>query len=149
MDTRHVVESVVSGLAGATALTAVHQALKPRVAGAPRMDVYGRRVVARTLRGVGVEPPAGERLQAAALTMDLASNTLYYAAIGFLAGRHAGRAGGALGVLAGLGAVLLPPVMGLGSKPGSRHKRTILMTIAYYTLGGLVAGAVYRMLRRD
>ena len=88
-------------------------------------------------------------MQATALAGDLVSNTLYYALVGMLRPRHAGSAGGGLGLLAGLGAVLLPPVMGLGSKPGARHKRTIAMTIAYYTLGGLVAVAVDRALHRQ
>jgi hypothetical protein len=57
--------------------------------------------------------------------------------------RHAVRRGLLLGLAAGAGAVLLPPVMGLGRQPGQRTPLTQLLTIAWYTLGGVVAGATF------
>ena len=53
-----------------------------------------------------------------------------------------------LGLLAGLGAALLPPVMGLGRQPGHRGLPTHLMTIAWYTIGGLAAAVTLKALRR-
>jgi hypothetical protein len=137
-----------SGLAGAAAVTALHQALRPRVAHPPRMDVYGRRAILRASRGMNVEPPKGQRLQHLALAGDIVANTLYYAAVGFARRRNAGKTGAALGGLAGIGAVLLPPVMRLGTKPSRRSGQTVVLTIAYYLLGGLVSALVYKALGR-
>jgi hypothetical protein len=38
--------------------------------------------------------------------------------------------------------------MGLGSEPSARTPATAAMTVAWYTLGGLVAAAATRALRR-
>lgn len=148
MDTKRLGSALGSGLAGATAVTAIHQMLRPHVKHPPRMDVYGRRAIARSMRGLGAEPPRGQRLQHLALAGDLVANTLYYAAIGLVRRRHAGAAGTILGTLAGIGGVLLPPVMGLGSRPSRRSKQTIALTIGYYLLGGLVSAVVYKALAK-
>src|SRR5690606_26432574 len=142
--TQRIGSALGSGLAGAAAVTAVHQALRPHVQHPPRMDVYGRRAILHSARGMGIDPPRGQRLQHMALAGDIAANTLYYAAIGLVRRRHAGAAGTILGTLAGIGGVLLPPVMGLGAKPSRRSKQTIALTIGYYLLGGLVSAVVYK-----
>ena len=138
-----IAHALVSRAAGALALTAVHQLARRRVPNAPRMDVVGMRAIARGLRGMGIRPPADDRLYRATLAGDLVSNTLYYAAAGF-AGRDAVQAGTALGLGAGVGALALPPVLGLGLPPHVQSWANRIMTIAWYTLGGLVAGATYR-----
>ncbi|HLL87937.1 MAG TPA: hypothetical protein VK324_01410 [Tepidisphaeraceae bacterium] len=138
---------IASGLAGACAVTAVHQlANKAGVPHAPRVDVVGRRAIAGPLAMLGIDPPKGKSLHDAALALDIASNTLYYAAVAKNDGRHAWRRGLVLGLLAGIGAVVLPPALRLGSKPTSRTPATQLMTVAWYTLGGLVAAATARTL---
>ena len=48
-----------------------------------------------------------------------------------------------------LGAVFLPGPLGLGTKPSARTPQTAAMTVAWYAIGGLVAGAVYHCLRTD
>ena len=80
---------LLSGLAGAAALTLIHESVRRLRPDAPRMDTLGRRAIASGMEAVGMEPPAEDRLQAAALVGDLASNTLYYALVGL--GRHQGR----------------------------------------------------------
>lgn len=72
------------------------------------------------------------------------SNTAYYALVGLGGPDGAVGRGAALGFLAGLGAVFLPGPLGLGSAPSRRTPQTAAMTVAWYTLGGLVAGAAYR-----
>ena len=52
--------------------------------------------------------------------------------------------GAALGAVAGLGAVVLPPLMGLGSRPSARTPQTAAMAFGWYLLGGLAAAAVHR-----
>jgi hypothetical protein len=132
------------GTVGALALTGLHEITRRTVPHAPRMDVIGMRALSRTVRAMGGRPARGDRLFRQTLIGDLASNALYYS----LAGRSA-RRGLLLGAAAGLGAALLPPVLGLGRSPGSRWPATPLMTLALYTVGGLAAGAVGRALGRD
>jgi hypothetical protein len=137
--------AVVSGAAGALALTAVHQLARRSVPYAPRMDVLGMRAIARGAHRVGRRPPTGRVLYRATLAGDLLSNTAYYSVVA-LGGRHALRAGAALGIAAGAGALVLPPLLGLGNAPHAHAWPNRLMTVAWYTLGGLVAGAVYERL---
>jgi hypothetical protein len=142
-----IVRALVSGAAGAVALTAIHQLASRYVEDAPRMDVVGMRAIARGLLEMGVEPPAGERLYQTTLAGDLVSNTLYYSAV-CCGGRAALETGTGLGLAAGVGALVLPPVMGLGAPPHSDTWSNRIMTVAWYTLGGVVAGATWRALRR-
>jgi len=107
------------------------------------MDVLGRRAIAAAVRAVDMEPPSGNRLQGAALAGDLAANTAYYSLVGIGGPDGALARGGMLGLAAGLGAVFLPGPLGLGTRPSRRTPQTAVMTVAWYTLGGLVAGAVY------
>jgi hypothetical protein len=46
-----------------------------------------------------------------------------------------------LGTAAGLGAMALPPVMGLGRAPNSQYGSTQAMTIALYLTGALASAA--------
>ena len=138
--------ALLSGAAGALALTTVHQLARRRVPYAPRMDVLGMRAIARGAHRVGRRPPTGRTLYRATLAGDLISNTVYYSAVA-LGGRHAARTGAALGLAAGVGALLLPPVMGLGHPPHAHAWSNRLMTVAWYTLGGLAAGCTYQQLQ--
>ena len=138
--------AIVSGAAGAVALTAVHQFARHRVPKAPRMDVVGMRAIARSVHGVGRRPPTGRALYRITMAGDILSNAAYYSAVA-LAGREATRAGAALGIAAGIGALVLPPMIGLGRPPHVHAWSNRLMTIAWYTLGGLVAGNTYRALQ--
>ena len=137
-----------SGVAGALALTAVHETARRTIPRAPRMDVIGRRAIAGPMRAAGLKPPTGQRLQAAALAGEVVSNSLYYSLVGLGGrgrdGRDVWKRGLLLGLAAGLGAALLPPVLGLGRQPGQRGLFTHLLTIAWYTIGGIVAAATHQ-----
>ena len=138
--------AVTSGAAGALALTAVHQLARRRVRNAPRMDVLGMRAIARGLHRARTQPPTGRTLYHTTLAADIISNAAYYSAVA-LAGPEALRAGAALGIAAGVGALVLPPTMGLGRPPHVQAWSNRLMTVAWYTLGGLVAGRTYQALQ--
>jgi hypothetical protein len=141
--------SILSGAAGAAGLTLLHETVRRAVPDAPRMDVLGERAIAAGLRAVGAAPPREPHLHAAALVGDLVSNTAYYALVG-LGGRDGAIArGGLLGLAAGLGAVFLPGPLGLGTRPSGRTPQTAAMTVAWYAVGGLIAGAAYRRLHDD
>lgn len=141
------IEALTGGAAGAFALTLVHEAARHASADAPRMDVLGERAIAAGLRAADIEPPAEPTLHRAALAGDLLSNAAYYSLVGVGGPDGAVERGALLGLAAGLGAVFLPGPLGLGTAPSRRTPQTAAMTVAWYTLGGLVAGAVYRKLR--
>ena len=145
-----MIRTLASGVAGAVALNLVHETARRTIPRAPRMDVIGRRGIAKTAYALGAEPPHGRRLQAAALAGDLVSNSLYYSLIGLGTDRPrpTWRRGLLLGLAAGLGAVFLPPAIGLGRQPGRRGPFTHVLTVAWYTIGGLSAAAALRSLPR-
>lgn len=143
-----MLKALGSGLAGAVALTLVHETARRVRDDAPRMDVLGMRAIAKTLRAADVEQPDVE-LRDLALAGDLAANSLYYSLVGFGRREDAWLCGAALGLAAGLGAVTLPGPLGLGTQPTERAPTTQVMTVAWYLLGGLAAAAAYRALTAD
>jgi hypothetical protein len=141
-----VLESLSSGLAGALALTTVHEIARRNLDDAPRMDLLGQRGISRISEMAFDSQPSDEDLQEMSLVGDIAANSTYYSLVG--AGPPTGAVvrGGLLGLAAGIGAVTLPGPLGLGSDPSNHSNATRVMTVAWYTLGGLVAGSVYKML---
>ena len=138
--------SLAAGFAGAVALTIVHEtARRLRPHDAPRMDVLGERGLRKMLNLADLPQPSEGKAYTATMLGDILSNGLYYSAVG--SGKHSVQRGLALGVAAGIGGVVLPGPMGLGEAPSNRTPQTKAMTVAWYTVGGLVAGAVAQALR--
>lgn len=131
--------ALLSGLAGSAAVTALHESVRRARRDAPRADELAKQVVVRSTKALGGRPPKDPTLYRMVLAGDLASNGLYYS----LAGRSLPRAL-ALGAGAGIGAVALPPLLGLDVRNTRRTKATAAMTVAWYTLGGAVAWSVRR-----
>jgi hypothetical protein len=98
------------------------------------------------MRAAGQQPPDDDKLHAMALAGDIISNSLYYSLVGAGERRTVWVRGALLGLGAGVGAVLLPEPLGLGSEPTARTPATQAMTIAWYLTGGLAAAAAYRMM---
>jgi hypothetical protein len=144
-----MIREIATGLSGAAALTAVHESARQVVPHAPRVDVIGKRAIARPMRAAGYEPPRQDTLYRLALLGEVASNSLFYALVAAGDRRHALRRGLVLGAAAGLGAAFLPPLMGLGNQPHRKAPWTQLMTVGWYTLGGLAAGAAAACPRFD
>ena len=141
-----LLHSLTAGLAGAVALTLLHETARHlRPEDAPRMDVLGMRALRKLLRKADAPQPAEDTLFTLTMAGDVISNGLYYSMVG--TGRHALRRGLLLGLAAGVGGVVLPGPLGLGEAPSNRTPQTQLMTVAWYTAGGLVAGAIARALR--
>jgi hypothetical protein len=140
------VAALGSGLAGTCALTLAHQLLKGATSRAPRMDILGMRAITEGYRAVGAGPPGEGALYPMTLAGDVLSNSGYYSLVGIGDPKGAVERGALLGLMAGVGGVVLPGPLGLGSKPSARTAATALLTVGLYLLGGLVAGAVYRQL---
>jgi hypothetical protein len=138
-----------SGLAGAVALNVVHESVRQVVPDAPRIDRLGQHTLVRLLEGANITPPASDTSRyALTLAGDIISNTFYYSAVATGEPETAPARGAMLGLTAGLGAVLLPRSTSLPQNPTSRTPTTALLTVGWYTIGGLVAGVTYRWLRR-
>ena len=139
--------SLTAGLAGAVALTLLHEtARRLRSKDAPRMDMLGVRGLRKLIGKADAPQPDDHPLFNLTMAGDVLSNGLYYTMVG--SGRHAVRRGLLLGLTAGVGGVVLPGPMDLGTAPTNRTTQTRAMTVTWYTVGGLVAGAVARALRK-
>jgi len=136
-----------SGLAGALALTAVHETARQQVATAPRMDMLAMQAIEKGFRGMQAQPPQGNSLYELALAGDLVSNAMYYSMVAQGKPEGALRRGAMLGLAAGISAVILPKPLGLQPQI-NRTTATHVMTIGWYLLGGLAAGAAYQLLSK-
>jgi hypothetical protein len=140
-------KALATGAAGAATVTLAHEVVRQLVPKAPRMDRLGMSALARLLRATGSSVPRSEKLRGYTLIGDLVGNALFYAPLA-MRGKRPLLRGLALGVAAGLGAVLLPPVLGLPRRHRGTTLRTQAMTVGLYALGGIAAGAVSSLLDR-
>ncbi len=137
--------ALAGGLAGACALTLLHQALKKADPDAPHVDELGMEAVSEGLEAAGVEPPQGQELYKWTLTGDIIANTMYYSLAGIGNRSNTGGRATFLGLLGGLGALYLPKPMHLNSAFTNRTPRTQFLTVGLYTIGGVVAGTVMKI----
>lgn len=140
-------QALMAGAAGAVALNLVHQSAQAVTDDAPRMDVVGRRAIAAGLEASGRNVPDTPTLQRWALAGDLVANSLYYAAVAIGSKSGVWSRGLGLGLAAGIGALVLPQRMGLGEPPRSHRVSNQIMTVAWYTIGGVAAAAAASCMR--
>lgn len=145
-ESRFSLRALGPGLVGALSVTFIHEGARRVLAHPPRMDVLGKRSLKKGARWLGLRPSHGRRLHRQALVGDVLTNSLYYALVALGRPRRPYLRGALLGGLAGLGAVLLPPVLGLGRRPSQARTSTSLLTVAWYLLGGLSAARATRAL---
>jgi hypothetical protein len=136
------------GLLGACAITLIHESIKNVIPKAPRMDLVGMESLSKMMIKSGKVPPSPKKLYTAALAGDLLSNALYYSIAGIGDKQGVWARGAALGIAAGLGALLVPQRMGLLSAPANRTKAAQSMTFSLYLAGGLIAAAAMTWLNR-
>jgi len=145
---KKLISSIIGGIAGATALNILHQTVAQFDHDAPRVDLVGEEALTKGLEKAGIRPPIGNSLFAATLAADLISNAAYFSLTGLVKKKHLLAVGTASGIAAGIGALTLTKPMGLSDAPLTRTEKTKLLTVAWYTFGGLVAGAVMLSLRK-
>ena len=107
------------------------------------MDVLGMRAFERVMRGAKLEPPKPDTLHTVTLAGDIVSNGLYYSLVGLGGRQGVWLRGILLGLAAGIGALVLPGPLGLGTAPRNQTNATRAMTVAWYAAGALVAAATY------
>lgn len=136
--------AAMAGLAGMATVTALNEVGRRTIAGAPWVEKLGTRSVRKLARRVGRHPSKREAYYWA-LGGEALSNGAWFALAALYPRPLA--AGGVLGALAGAGAVLLPPRLGLGIRPTRRSGRTAAMAFGWYLAAGLAAGLVASRLR--
>jgi hypothetical protein len=140
--------AALGGLAGAAALTLLHETIKLKDPKAPRMDLLGMSALSKIIRSFGKNPPPADKLYLYTLAGDLLSNALYYSLAGLGKRKGVLARGTALGIAAGLGALLLPKPLHLNEDYSNRTPRTQAMTMGYYLIGSLVAAALIKRLKK-
>lgn len=141
-----IVSALGGGIAGALALTLLHETVRRINADAPRMDLLGMQALAKSLQRLNTQIPDDDKLFRITMAGDILSNSLYYSIAGVGGENRAILRGTLLGLAAGIGAVYLPKPLGLNPAPSNRTFQTTFMTIVLYLAGGLVAGAAGKLL---
>jgi hypothetical protein len=139
--------SLTSGAVGAVALTTIHELARRRFPNAPRMDVLGMRALRQYVPALEHERPRSTRLHQLALAGDLVANTLYYSAVPAANPARTWTRAAALGLAAGVGALLLPERLGLGAPPASELRANQAMTLAWYVAGAVAAAVAANGMR--
>jgi hypothetical protein len=142
----NLIKSMIGGLAGAVALNLLHETIKHLDHEAPRVDLIGEEALQKGMIALGAKPFSGNRLYAATLVGDLISNTCYYSLIGTGKRKYLVIHGFLHGAAAGIGALKLTKPMGLSDAPVTRTIKTKVLTVAYYTLGGIIAAITMQAL---
>lgn len=143
-----LISSLVGGIAGAVALNILHQTVAQFDHSAPRVDLVGEEALSKGLEKLNVTPPTGNALFTATLAADLISNAAYYSMIGLGKRKYLLYHGAAHGLVAGIGALTLTKPMGLSDAQVTRTTETKILTVAWYTFGGIVAAAIMRKWRK-
>jgi hypothetical protein len=147
MDTSNrTVASLISGAVGSISLNLMHECARNSVAEAPRIDLIGMRAVQKLTQAVGIQPP--KHLRQTTLAGDLVANTLYYSTVGARGPEHAVAVGAIAGLLAGIGVLVLPDPLGLGSEEVNRAGSTQIMAAGMYFAAGVISGLTYHLLAR-
>lgn len=137
----HIGAALAAGLGGAVVLNVMHEIIRKNFDNVPEVNEVGEQALDKMLSSTGIQLNDKE-LYGATLAADVVSNALYYSALA------TNKAGILSGILGGIGAVELPKYLGLDDKPVAATDQKKLMTIAYYTLGALVTGFLYRKLTK-
>lgn len=142
------IASLGGGLAGACAVTLIHESVRKIVPKAPRMDLLGMNAISKGLNAAGIKTPTGNKLYTMALAGDILSNAVYYALAGRGDEKNIWLKSSMLGLAAGVAAVTLPRPLGLEERHSARTVETKLMTIGLYVAGALVATAIMKLMAK-
>lgn len=136
------------GLAGAVAVTLIHESVKRLVPQAPRMDLLGMEVISKGFDRTGHDKPGSKQLYNLALAGDIISNSLFYSLAGVGKDKNVWLRSSLLGLAAGISAVTLPGPLGLENRHTNKSVSTKIMTVGLYVAGALVTSAIIKLLER-
>jgi hypothetical protein len=143
------IQNLLAGLGGAVALNIIHESLKHKGEGMPRVDLVGEEALQKSLNYFGTSIDDDANLYKATLAGDIISNALYYSLIGGRGSNHIWARAVFYGLSGGIGAVTLPEPMGLEPEPVNKTNKTKLLTVAYYLAGALVTGGILKAIAKE
>ena len=135
-----MVKKILAGLCGAIALNIVHETIRKNFNDVPHVNEVGEEALQKGLSKINLKIEDEHNAYLATLAGDVVSNSLYYAST-------ATGSGIIPGALAGLGAVYLPKYLGLDDSPVASSDKKKVLTIVYYTLGGLITNFIYKKIK--
>jgi hypothetical protein len=139
--------SITGGLAGAIAVTLLHEIIKRYDPDAPRMDHLAMDAMSKGFKKADEPVPGKKDLYKYSLVGDMISNTMFFSMAGGKGGiKKALSKGLILGLTGGFGAVFAPKQLGLKTEGTNKTHKTQVFAVAYYLVGGLVAAAVAKMI---
>lgn len=136
-------KKILAGLGGAIALNLLHETIRKNFDNVPEVNKVGEEALNKVLDKVDMQITNHDQLYAATLAGDVISNGIYYATTattGFSI---------TSGVVAGLGAVMLPEKMGLNDEPVAETTQKKVMTVGYYLFGAIVTKLIYDQLNKS
>ena len=136
--------NLLAGLAGAIALNILHEGIRKKDHGAPRVDLLGEEALQKTLAYFGTGIRNETALYGATLAGDIVSNTLYYSVIGAGNAKYLWPKAIFMGLSAGIGATKLPKPMGLDPEPVAETSKKQVLTVGYYLIGAIVTALVLK-----
>jgi len=139
-------KNFLAGLGGAIVLNLLHESLKKKAIDTPRIDLVGEEALQKTLGFFGTKIENKDTLYKATLAGDLISNATYYSMIGNSTENVWGKAI-SLGLVAGIGAVVVPKEIGLDEKPVAKNNQVKALTVGYYLVGALATAAILTVLK--
>ncbi len=134
------------GLAGTFAGALLHESLKKITTDAPRMELLDMEALSKVLETINVKVPEHNTLLKWTMAAEIVSHIVYYSFVGTGNKKGAWMRGAALGVAAGITAVVLPEPLGLHGAPVNRRPQTQAMTIGLYFIAGIAASAVSKLM---
>lgn len=139
-------KNFLAGLGGAIVLNLLHESLKKKAIDTPRIDLVGEEALQKTLGFFGTKIENKDTLYKATLAGDVISNATYYSMIGNSTENVWGKAI-SLGLVAGIGAVVIPKEIGLDEKPVAKNNQVKALTVGYYLVGALATAAILTVLK--
>ena len=142
------ISAIGGGFAGACAVTLIHETVRKVIPRAPRLDLLGMEAARSGIQKAGWHNPSSAKLYSVAMVGDIIGNSLFYSLAGIGKEKNSWKKGLALGLAAGIGAVMLPEKIGLNEKHTNRTTGTQIMTIGLYVTGALLTTAVMKIIER-
>ncbi len=139
-----ILPAIAGGLAGAVAVTLIHELVRKIDNEAPRMDLMGMQAVSGIIKSTDNRVPERDTLYTITAAGDILGNALYYG-LSVANKKQLWTRSTLMSLSAGLGALILPKYLGLNPQFSNKTARTKVITTSLYLFGGLVSSLVSKM----
>lgn len=129
-------KKIIAGLGGAIALNILHETIRKNFDDVPHINELGEEALVKVMDKTSINITGENSLYTTTLVGDIVSNGVYYATT-------ATKNDLTSGLLAGVGAIMLPKKIGLNDEPVASNNKKKAMTVGYYIFGALVTKFIY------